>query len=399
MIYIVMKRVYTFFLLLFLSIMACGMSAARTDSTMVRLAYDVDFDLNFDNREFARNDFSPSMTIFGARVTPSVGVMVDQPKGLSHIVMLGVDVMKDFGASPVSTDIAGGESPETQPSLMHKNLFGEIVLYYQLHKNFGKTDFSIDAGIFPRKEMETYYSQAFFSDSLKFYDNNLEGVLLKLRRPKAYFELGCDWMGQIGTHRREKFMVFSGGEGKILPFMGIGYSAYMYHFANSGTVRGVVDNILINPYLKFDFSEMTGLQRFSLRAGWIQSMQNDRLNIGHYIMSGGAEAELDIRQWNIGFKNVFYYGGTVMSLYNLEDAGGIKYGNRLYFGDPFYLINDDNTMGIGLYDRAEVYYEPYISDFMKIRVSAAFHFSHVKYAGCQQMVRFIFDLQKLVDRK
>lgn len=393
-----MKRVYTFLMLLFLSVIASKANATQTDSTAVKFAYDVDFDMNFDNREFARNNFSPSKTIFGARVTPSLGVKVDQPKGLSHKVMFGVDVMKDFGASPISTDITGDETSETQNSLMHKELFGEIILYYQMQKRSGKTDFSLTAGIFPRKEMEAYYSQAFFSDSLKFYDNNLEGVLLKLRRPKAYFELGCDWMGQIGTHRREKFMIFSGGEGKVLPFLGIGYSAYMYHFANSGKVRGVVDNILANPYIIFDFSQMTGMQSLSLRAGWIQSMQNDRVNLGHYIMSGGAEAELDIRQWNVGLRNVFYYGNTIMSLYDIHDVGGIKYGNRLYFGDPFYRVNDDRTYGYGFYNRAEAYYEPYIGDFMKVRVTAAFHFNHVKYAGCQQMVRFIFDLHKLLDR-
>lgn len=393
------KKIFTIILLSCFSVAAAHIHASDKDSTAVRFAYDVDFDMNFDNREFARNSFSPSETIFGARVTPAVGVQVFQPAGLSHKVMLGVDVMKNFGDSPVSSQIAGSNSPETENALVHKNLFNEITLYYQLQKHYGKTDFSMTAGIFPRKTMEAYYSQAFFSDSLKFYDNNLEGVLLKLRRPKAYFELGCDWMGQIGTHRREKFMVFSGGEGKIFSFLGLGYSAYMYHFANSGKVKGVVDNFLVNPYLRLDFAKMTGLQSLSLRAGWIHSMQNDRANVGHYIMSGGAEVELDVRHWNVGIHNTFFFGNTLMPLYNIKDLGGHKYGNRLYYGDPFYRINDDGTYGTGFYNRAEAYYEPYIGEFMKVRVTAAFHFNHVKYAGCQQMVRLVFDLQKLLDRK
>ena len=46
----------------------------------VTFAYDLDFEMNFDNREFYKSDFSESMTIFGARLTPSVGIDVRQGK-------------------------------------------------------------------------------------------------------------------------------------------------------------------------------------------------------------------------------------------------------------------------------------------------------------------------------
>ena len=45
--------------------------AGENEDAKVRLAYDVDFKMNFDNREFYRSSFSNSMTIFGARLTPS----------------------------------------------------------------------------------------------------------------------------------------------------------------------------------------------------------------------------------------------------------------------------------------------------------------------------------------
>ena len=35
-----------------------------TASSQVRFDYDVDYEMNFDNREFYRSDFSESMTIF-----------------------------------------------------------------------------------------------------------------------------------------------------------------------------------------------------------------------------------------------------------------------------------------------------------------------------------------------
>jgi hypothetical protein len=375
-----MKNLQFICLLILMSFCGIKAGAQSADSSKVDFVYDVRFDMDFDNREFARNKFSPSMTIFGARLTPSVGVSVKQSGGISHKVMLGVDAMKNFGAPDDST------------------LKEEVTLYYILEKKADKTAFSLQAGVFPRSSMEAYYSEAFFSDSLKFYDNNLEGVLLKLRRPKAYFELGCDWMGQYSRNNRERFMVFSGGSGKIFPFLEYGYSAYMYHYANSGKVKGVVDNFLLNPYIRFDFADMTGLQALSLRAGWLQTMQNDRKNLGHYMFSGGADVELDVRCWNFGVRNNFYFGKTLMPLYHIKDTSGMSYSNNLYFGDPFFRVNDDGTYGAGFYNRAEAYYSLNLNDYLKLRATAAFHFNHTGYLGCQQMLRLVFDLQELLSK-
>ena len=74
------------------------------------------------------------------------------------------------------------------------------------------------------------------------------------------------------------------------------------------------------------------------------------------------------------------------------------YGGDLYYGDPFYLLNDDGSTGAGVYDRFDAYYDLKLKDFLKLRVTASFHFTHEKYAGCQQMVRVIFDLQELMDK-
>lgn len=89
--------------------MTFHLSVAQTGGEKVKFAYDVDFEMNFDNREFVGNRFSKSMTIFGARLTPSVGITVPQPdKGMMHRLMAGIDVMKDFGASPLSAELSGG---------------------------------------------------------------------------------------------------------------------------------------------------------------------------------------------------------------------------------------------------------------------------------------------------
>ena len=71
-----------------------------------------------------------------------------------------------------------------------------------------KAALELYAGIFPRRAMMGNYSDAFFSDSLRFYDNNIEGILLRISNQKTLWELGCGWMGQFGQVRKEKFMIF-----------------------------------------------------------------------------------------------------------------------------------------------------------------------------------------------
>ena len=355
-------------LLHIITLLLCAFALHAQDKSL-KFTYDVDFEMNFDNREFYRSDFSTSMTIFGARLTPAVGLEAVQKDGTSHRIMLGADVMKEFG------------SPDGNLKLVK-----EINLYYRLEKKFNDTQMSIYAGIFPRSNMSGNYSEAFFSDSLKFYDNNLEGILLKFKRPKAQFEVGCDWMGQYSENQRERFMVFTSGEGRIAPILSVGYSGYMYHFANSWKVKGLVDNILLNPYARFDFDHLTDFQTLSVSFGYLQAFQNNRKHVGHYVFPGGVHVDFEVRKWNVALKNMAYYGSDLMPYYNSFDEGGTKYGSNLYFGDPFYRVHDDLTTGPGLYDRFEVCYEPSIGKYLKIRVAALFHFHGFHYSGCQQIV-------------
>ena len=341
---------------------------AITASSQARFTYDVDYEMNFDNREYYRSNFSNSMTIFGSRLTPSVGLETGSIDDVKHKLMAGVDIMKDFGSSEIN-----------------KELFKEVTLFYNLEK-IGDTGVSVYAGIFPRNKMQGRYSQAFFSDSLTFYDNNLEGLLIQVHRPMASFEVGCDWMGQYSMDRRERFMIFSSGEKIVNPMLTFGYSGYMYHFANSVQVKGLVDNILINPYVRVDLVNKFDLQEFNMTFGWLQAFQHNRKHVGYYVFPGGGHFDLVIKKWDIAVKNMFYCGTDIMPYYNSHDEGGFKYGSELYFGDPFFRIHDDNMTGIGQYDRLEVCYEPFIGWNLKMKVGAVFHFHSFRYSGCQQVV-------------
>ena len=85
----------TRYILLVWVLFAAASSVVNAESAKdkVSLAYDLDFEMRFDNREFYRSRFSESMTIFGARLTPSVGVQIVQDNGVRHRLMAGVDVM------------------------------------------------------------------------------------------------------------------------------------------------------------------------------------------------------------------------------------------------------------------------------------------------------------------
>ena len=378
----------------------------------VRFAYDVNFEMNFDNRENT-SDLSPSMTVFGARLTPEIGIGVTQGNGTRHRVMLGVDIMKDFGRGPDASP--DGLVPGNK-GYANADLFREMTMYYRMDRRMGKTDFSLTAGIFPKRfSMSREYSPAFISDSLKFYDNNYEGLLLSFSRPKSCYEVGCDWMGMFGRYERERFMLFSHGRSQILSWLSLGYTAYMYHYACSSTVDGVVDNILLNPWICLDAAPVVPLQQLSLTVGWLQGAQQDRLNVGEYVFPFGAEFTFDVRKWNVGLRNRLFVGRDMMPYYDSRDAGGYKYGNSLYWGDPFYRLfsgNDsrfagagssddamplyDRSRSIGIYNRLEAYYEPRIADFLYLKVGLVAHFLEAGYAGFHQQVSLIFNLQELL---
>ena len=379
-----MKRGLHIYLILLLGCFADVAFASEpvADSSKVKVgfAYDLNFDMQFDNREFYKSAYTSSMTIFGTRLTPSVGVALEQKNGTRHRLMAGIDVLKNFGAANENSE-----------------LFKEMTLYYDIQKQLGKTGFEMVAGVFPRRFAEGSYSQAFYSDSLRFYDNNLEGLLLKFSRPKAHFEVGCDWMGMFDTYSRERFQIFSAGEGRVLPFMSIGYAASLYHFSCSGVSDGVVDNALVNPYLRFDLASKANLQTLSVRLGWLQALQNDRAHVGHYVFPGGAEVVMEVQKWNVGVKNDMFIGKNMMPYYNTVDNAGYKYGSLLYMGSPFYKVWDNGRDGVGLADRLEIYYAPkFGAPYLDLKVSAVFHFDGEKYCGCRQMVSLNFNLEELL---
>lgn len=373
------------------------LAASEKDSTKVSFRYDVDFQMRFDNREYTKSHdaFTPSRTIFGARLSPYIGLGIDQGSKGKHQLMVGIDLMKNFGANPISTTIFGAEPPETSPQQENLSLFREISLYYRYQRQIRRCGLTITAGVFPRRFSTGEFSDVFFSDSLLFVDNNLEGLLLQFDRPKGHYELGVDWFGMYGKARREKFMIFSTGRGDVLPWMSIGYSAYMFHHAGSQLAGGVVDNILFEPYVRFTAAYCTPLDMLDVKLGWTQAMQRERRIEHGYRMPGGLDFTFEMSKWGAGIKNTAFFGQDMMPYYNFPDAKGNKYGSGLYLGNPFYRMRaQDPGKAFKLYDRLDIYYRPQLTDYLDLSVEVQLAFNG-SYQGMAQVIYLHFNLDRL----
>ena len=370
--------------------------SAKDREAKVRFVYDVNFEYDFDNREFDKGNelFTESATLFGARLTPSIGLSAGQDGRTTHKIMIGIDVMKEFGKRPVNID----GSPEADKGLENTRLFREMTLYYGIDSRLGRWTVKGYAGMFPRYFSEGEYSKAFFSDSLRFYDNNLEGALVKARGPKSYFELAFDWNGKFGQDRREEFIMFSYGKHEVTSWFSLGYSLMYHHYANTAEYGSVVDNGLVQPFVRFGFEPFTGLQDLSVKLSWYQALQSDRRLDNPGRTPGGAEVTIGVRNWNVGLENSLYTGRNLMPFYNSIDDGGFKYGHNVYTGSPFYRVTPWSTGEWSCYDRLEVYYEPHIADFLDLRLAVVAHFPDgFKYGGMQQKLSLVFNLDRLLN--
>ena len=369
------------------------------------MAYGADFQYYFDNREYDRGDnrFESSGTVHAARLTPSVGVAV---KGgdFTHNLNLGVDVMKNMGESPTTGD---------NDDLQNKDLIREVIFWYNLESQRRSRKFSLHAGIFPRRfsvfggqypywEYSSYENipTVFISESNRFYDNNIEGVLLKYRTRRGYCEAGLDWMGMIGHLRRERFQIFTYGDfGLGGNLFHAGWTGTMYHFANTLEYKGVVDNVLVSPFVMLT----SGMRNFqwSAKLSYIQGIHQERARETGLDLSYGGQVTLNLAYKKIGLLNDTYYGMDQMPYFDWLDAGGNVYGKDLYPGSLFYRIRTDGSSWrhSGYYNRAEIYWQPYIADFVSLRLSAVFHFAGEGFQGSQQKLSVVFDLERALNGK
>ena len=333
--------------------------------------YDADFRYIFDNREFAYSNDAlvPSGTMNTIVLAPTVGFSVEQSPTVRHRLMAGVELAHDMG-SHTWADFAR-----------------EPLIFYNAHVRARKGSFDAFAGIFPRTNMEGAYGEAFFSGGFRNSDRNLEGVLLKWRAERFFAEIGLDWMGQYGHDTRERFQIFTAGRWQAMEWLQLGWSGSFYHFACSEIASNVVDNHLLQPWVKADFSRRTRWQELSVQAGLYVAYQRDRGRGMTPEIPCGGEVKLTAKRWNVMLQNTTYAGGNLMPYFGQLDPAGIPYTTNLYFGTPCFN---------GFFNLSELAWTPQIARYIQLRLSARFYVNGQGFLGWQQIASLRFSLDALL---
>ena len=353
---------------LFVALMTLALTVSAQDSPAFRdgrlqWRWNVDFQYYFDNGEFDAGDLVRSGTIHAAVLTPTLSLQTWSSRRALHTLTLGADLQHDMGS-------------QTWCDLPREGL-----LYYDGRVKTRRGVFGGVAGIYPRRLMRGYYSEAFFSDRNLFLDRNFEGVLLKWRGMRFYSEAALDWMGQRGYDRKERFQVISSGAWQAARVLSLGWSADYYHYAGSELAPGVVDHGLLHPWLKLDLAPGTEWKELSLRAGALLSYQWDRRRAERPSTPCGGEVTLTLKRWGLTLENNAYFGDNLLPLYDGVDLAGHPYADNLYFGHRLYT---------GFYDRVGLGWEPRLAPGLHLRIATRAHFTTDGFQGWQQVASLRF---------
>ena len=344
----------------------------------VKLLTEVGFDTFFDNTEYTGSSLGESGTVFSARLSPKVGIEWSEKNSL----IVGADIFTDFGNESKFFSKA-------RPQLYYRFSSPKVQAY---------------AGIFDRKAMKGYYSELFFSDAMRYYENRVQGVLGQYTGHKGYVELSVDWCGMYSAEARERFRILSAGRynfGQREIFYA-GYALQLFHFAGSKTIRGsVVDNAIANPYIGTQFSAFFD---FDIKLHGILTMQRDRAVEEKMHMPGGALFQLRIAKWGVYINEQIYTGSNLMPYYysapNPAFASG--YGSDLYtgstlFGTRAYWQTDKLSPNL-FFDTRIGYSNSFFDDTVNIDTFFAFQHDGVRM-GTRQMLQLTVNLFRDFDFK
>lgn len=331
-------------ILLFALVAFCNLSAQE-------LLFDGELSTHFDNTEYTGSGLGDSRTIFAVRLIPTL----DYRFSKNHSVVLGAELLKDFGSSHFLDD-------------------AKLVAYYQ----FQSERYGANAGIFQRNKLVGNYSRAFFSDAYHIYNPLVQGIAMRHTDRSAFAELVVDWDGLYSPEVREKFRILVAGGGNFAKIGYAGASFSMQHFANKSTIHGnVVDNLLLNPYIGVKFNAFFD---FDIRLGALISAQRDRQSDEGWILPAGGEFYFKMSRWGVFIDNNLYAGGGLTPFYNTIGKDGEAYADNLYTCDPFYGTQHKiyNRTGIG-------YCRSFASDRVKVKAEMVLQCDGVKMY-CQQLV-------------
>jgi len=303
-----------------------------------QLEGNLDFHGFADNREYGASDRYPQ-TIFGARITPEIGLVVDSV----HRIRLGVSYLHEFGSKHISKPV-------------------RPVAYY----NYTDHGFDFKIGMFPRHTYLDDYPKAILSDTIGYYQPNIEGMLVKYQNEGFQQQLWIDWNSRQTITDREQFMVGLSGEVKLNSVFFVSHYATLWH--NAGPMVDqpdpddhIRDNGAASVHIGADLRKYGILDDFQVKIGGI--INYDRLrNVYDWRFPKGFIGELYAEHFNFFLRNTFYSGQSL----------------AIPYGDVFYTSKQYNRLDIG--------WIPLRGKNLEGRFTAGFHFSEGVMDNQQQFI-------------
>ena len=337
-------------LIIWAFILGVGYANAQT------FLYDVDFVTNFDNREM-HHPYEDSQTLFGVRLTPTVGLGFNDSIGGTHKFMAGVSYVQPFGAKWRDCTVTP-------------------TVYYQ----FEAKGFRLNFGFVPYDFLTEALPDYLRSDSLAFAYPNIQGVLFQYRNKWGHADLFCDWRGMMSHETREAFRIVGGGKFHYDWLFAGGYAQLNHLSHNADSILGVCDDIVINPLAGVSLGHLTPLDSLALQVGYIGSFQRDRRAEQQWF-AHGFHADFCLVWRFIGLRNEFYIGKNQMPLYP-------QYGQVLNQGDPKYQAE--------IYNRTDLFFYLIRRPFVTAYAGWNLLYVHGHGLSNQQQVVCRFSLEPLM---
>ena len=284
-------------ILTLLTLISCAINAQK-------FVYDIDFLTFFDNRE-SRIPSYPSKTLFGVRLSPEIGVELSDSTYGNHKLMAGASYTQPFGSQ-----------------------WTDIKIHPTIYYRYRQQGFDLSLGFVPWRNIRTSLPDYLFSDSLRYFSPNIQGVHFGYSSRHGFAEFICDWRGMQSPETREAFRLLLTGEYHH-QWLFAGGNAQLNHLASRlNAYDGVCDDITAQPFVGVNFSQLTPLDTLALRTSYILSYQRERRTNTLYIAHGFL-AELSLKWRFLAVENNLYIGNPLMPLYP-------QYGPQLNQGETFY---------------------------------------------------------------
>jgi hypothetical protein len=299
-----------------------------------KLEWLVGFDGFLDNREYY--SIEVPQTIFGSRIMGEIGASVADV----HRFRVGMNFLYEFGHD------LDAYAPN-------------ITMYYQ----YDDESINFLVGAFPRSNL-LEYPIALLSDTLRYYRPNVEGAYIGIRGDWGYQNAFIDWTSRQTDHSYERFIFgFSGRLRKGIMFMN--HHLMMGHFAGKG-IPDPDDHLRDNG-------------GFHVNVGTDLS---EKILLDSLIISAGALVSLDrIRGVDDGWQTPAGFLGQFTTFYRWIGITGLYYrgqGHTFLYGDPFYRLDQ--------YGRLDLYYMPFRSKNLSLKINFVLHFAKNQIDTSQQIL-------------